>query len=230
MSDKKEVVLVVEDEFSIRDAISTTLRYEGFEVIEAEDGLKALDIASSRHLDLVILDIMLPKLDGFLLIEKIRQRGLNTPVLIVSAKDDVSDKVHGLSLGADDYVVKPFSLKELMARVNAILRRTLQLGLNQNELRFADIVLNQDSYEVTRSGNKIELTPTEFNILKLFMMRPNKVISKADIANFIWKYDFDGDLNIVEAYISYLRKKLDKFGPSLIHTVRMVGYILKQPD
>jgi len=221
-------ILVVEDEFPIRDAIITTLKYEGFKVIEAEDGLAALNKIRTQNIDLIILDVMLPKLDGFKLVKTIRESGQKVPVLFVSAKDDVSDRIEGLSIGGDDYVVKPFSLAELMARVNAILRRTK--SDTGSVLRFLDVRVDLNSYEVFRDDKKIEVTPTEFNLLKFFMHHPKKVLSKTEIAQAIWDYDFGGDYNIVEAYISYLRKKLEKYGPPIIYTVRGVGYILKEPQ
>lgn len=221
-------ILVVDDEFSIRDAVITSLKYENFDAVGAETALNALKLAQESHLDLIILDVMLPDLDGFEITQRLRDSGINTPILFLTARDAVEDRVRGLSIGGDDYLVKPFSLAELIARVKAILRRAQRDPNSDKVLKFADIVMNEDTHEVFRAGVRLALSPTEFKLLRLFLMNPRKVLSKASIVEAVWHYDFGGDMNIVETYVSYLRKKLDQIGPSLIHTVRLVGYILKE--
>ncbi len=178
--------------------------------------------------DLIVLDVMLPDIDGFEIARRIRADGLSTPVLFLTARDSLDDKIEGFSVGADDYVTKPFSLAEIVMRVHAILLRTLGAGTGvDSRLTFADVVVDQDTREVWRAGCPIELTATEFNLLRFFMLNPRRVLSKAQILDHVWHYDFDGDSNILETYISYLRKKLNQLGPPLIHTVRLVGYVLR---
>jgi two-component system, OmpR family, response regulator len=221
-------VLVVDDEPSIVDAVSTALRYEGFSVIEARTGRAGLTAAQSGNVDLVILDVMMPDVDGFEVARRLRADGLATPILFLTAKDALADKVQGFTAGADDYVTKPFSLAEIVLRVRAILQRT-QHGTSapSSRLGFADVVLDQDSREVWRAGASIELTATEFNLLRFFLLNPRRVLSKPQILDHVWHYDFDGDSNVLETYVSYLRKKLGQYGPPLIHTVRLVGYVLR---
>jgi two-component system OmpR family response regulator len=222
-------VLVVDDEPSIVDALSTALRYEGFEVHEAQTGRDALKWAESLRPDLIVLDIMLPDLDGLEVTRRLRRDGLRTPVLFLTARDSTEDKVSGLTVGGDDYVTKPFSLAEVVARVRAILRRTQAGPAEESILRFADLVLDEETHEVWRAGTPVHLTATEFNLLRYFMLNPRRVLSKAQILDHVWHYDFDGDDNVVETFVSYLRKKLDRLGPPLIHTIRLVGYSLRQP-
>jgi two-component system OmpR family response regulator len=223
-------VLVVDDEPSIVDAVATSLRYEGFTVDEAMTGRNALARAQEDPPDLVILDVMLPDLDGLEVTRRLRADGLRVPVLFLTARDSLSDKLAGLTVGGDDYVTKPFALAEVIARVHAILRRTGYEPDDDGVLRFSDLELDENAHEVRRGGNIINLTATEFNLLRYFMLNPRHVLSKAQILDHVWHYDFGGDGNVVETYVSYLRKKLEKFGPPLIHTIRLVGYTLREPE
>ncbi len=218
---------MVDDEASIVDSVATVLRYEGFEVDVAHSGRVALQKAQETPFDLVVLDVMLPDLDGLEVTRRIRADGLDVPVLFLTAKSEVEDRVAGLTVGGDDYVSKPFSLIEIVARTKAILRRR-QPPDEDRRLRFADLAMDEDSHEVWRSGNQIRLTATEFNLLRLFLLNPRHVLSKDQIIDHVWHYDFGGNQNIVETYVRYLRKKLDAFGPSLIHTIRLVGYVLRE--
>lgn len=220
-------ILVVDDEASIVDSVATVLRYEGYVVDVASSGREALTKVQDKLFDLIILDVMLPDTDGLEVTRRIRSDGLDVPVLFLTAKGDVEDKVEGLSVGGDDYVTKPFSLIELVARVKAILRRRQVPELDQR-LRFADLVMDEDSREVWRAGHLIHLTATEFNVLRMFMLNPRRVLSKGQIIDNVWHYDFDGNQNIIETYVRYLRRKLDEFGPQLIQTVRLVGYVLRE--
>ncbi len=222
-------VLVVDDEPSIVDAVATSLRYEGFTVDEAMTGRKALAQAQEDPPDLVILDVMLPDLDGLEVTRRLRSDGLRVPVLFLTARDTLQDKLAGLTVGGDDYVTKPFALAEVIARVHAILRRTGYEPEDDGILRFSDLELDESAHEVRRSGNVINLTATEFNLLRYFMLNPRHVLSKSQILDHVWHYDFGGDGNVVETYVSYLRKKLDAAGPPLIKTVRLVGYMLDLP-
>jgi two-component system OmpR family response regulator len=219
-------VLVVDDETYIRELVGTALRYEGFQVVEAADGRGALDAIRSSRPDLVVLDVMLPDFDGLEITRRIRSEGIRIPVLFLTARDATEDKIAGLTVGGDDYVSKPFSLDELIARARAILRRT-QPTMGSGPLRFADLEMDEDSREVSRGGVEIQLSATEFKLLRYLMLNPRRVISKHQILDHVWQYDFGGDPNVAETYISYLRKKLDPLGPPLIHTVRGVGYVLK---
>jgi two-component system OmpR family response regulator len=222
-------ILVVDDEPSIVDAVATALRYEGFEVDEARTGREALKAAEARRPDVIVLDVMLPDLDGLQVTRRLRQDGIRTPVVFLTARDATEDKIEGLTVGGDDYVTKPFSLAELIARVRAILRRVAESSDGSSVLRFADVVLDDESHEVWRAGTPVHLTATEFNLLRYFMLNPRRVLSKSQIRDHVWSYDFEGDDNVVETFVSYLRKKLDRLGPPLIQTVRMVGYTLRQP-
>ncbi len=222
-------VLVVDDEPSLVDAVATALRYEGFEVTEATTGRAGLAAAQDGHIDLIVLDVMLPDLDGFTIADRLRRAGNTTPVLFLTARDSLDDKAAGFAAGADDYLTKPFSLAELMMRVKAILRRTALDDASSTVLRFADLELDVDAHTVRRAGHSIDLTATEFSVLTYFMENPSRVLSKAQILDHVWHYDFDGDSNICETYVSYLRKKLNEHGPPLIHTVRLVGYVLRDP-
>lgn len=222
-------VLVVDDEQAITDLVSTALRYEGFEVASAATGRDALRAAERFHPHLVVLDVMLPDLDGFEVQRRLSVEGWKIPVLFLTARDATEDKVRGLTMGADDYVTKPFSLEELVARVRAVLRRAGRDGAESAKLQFADLEMDEETREVLRGGKLIELTPTEFALLRYLMLNPRKVLSKAQILDHVWHYDFGGDANVVETYISYLRRKIDAEGPPLIHTVRGVGYSLRLP-
>ncbi|MDX6539430.1 MAG: two-component system, OmpR family, response regulator [Gaiellales bacterium] len=216
-------VLVVDDEPSIVELVATTLRYEGHEVATAATGREALGTAAWFKPHLVLLDVMLPDIDGFAVHE-----GLDTvPVIYLTARASSGDAVRGLTLGADDYVTKPFSLEELVARVRAVLRRILRDG-SSSLITYADVVLDENTHEVRRDGTVLELTRTEYELLRYLLLNPRRVLSKAQILDHVWQYDFQGRTNIVELYISYLRRKIDAHGPPLIHTVRSVGYILRQ--
>jgi two-component system OmpR family response regulator len=222
-------ILVVDDEASIVDAVATALRYEGFDVSEARTGRAALSAAQTNTPHLIVLDVMLPDVGGFEIAERLRADGLAIPILFLTARDSIEDKRQGFSAGADDYVTKPFSLAEIVMRIRAILQRTTgSVGNPDTRLEFADLVLDQNSREVFRAGVPIELTSTEFNLLRFFMLNPRRVLSKPQILDHVWHYDFDGDSNILETYVSYLRKKLNQLGAPLIHTVRLVGYVLRE--
>jgi two-component system OmpR family response regulator len=225
----KRRILVVDDEPSIVDAVATSLRYEGFDVTEAPTGRSALSSAQENPPDLIVLDVMLPDLDGLEVTRRLRQDGIGVPILFLTARDAVEDKVAGLTIGADDYVTKPFSLAEVVARVRAILRRAGDDDSSGGRLVFVDLEMDEDSHEVWRAGNPVQLTATEFSLLRFFMLNPRRVLSKAQILDHVWHYDFGGDANVVETYVSYLRKKLDAFGPPLIQTIRLVGYALREP-
>ena len=226
---RSQRILVVDDEPSIIDAVATSLRYEGFEVTQAVNGRQALSSAQEDPPDLIVLDVMLPDLDGLEVTRRLRQDGIRVPVLFLTARDAVEDKVAGLTIGGDDYVTKPFALAEVVARVHAILRRLGAEDQDTGILRFADIVMDENAHEVTRAGQVIPLTATEFNLLRFFMLNPRHVLSKSQILDHVWHYDFGGDGNVVETYVSYLRKKLEVAGPPVIHTVRLVGYALREP-
>jgi two-component system, OmpR family, response regulator len=222
-------VLVVDDEPSIVDAVATCLRYEGFDVEEATTGRAALAKTQDCPPDLIVLDVMLPDLDGVEVTRRLRADGIHTPILFLTAKDSIEDRVTGLTVGGDDYVTKPFALAEVVARTHAILRRTDRKEHDGAQLRFADLVLDEETHQVWRGGNPISLTATEFSLLRFFMINPRRVLSKSQILDHVWHYDFGGNANVVETYISYLRKKLDVHGPTLIQTVRLVGYALREP-
>jgi two-component system, OmpR family, response regulator len=223
-------ILVVDDEPSIVDAVATSLRYEGFDVEESTTGRRALNAAQERPPDLIILDVMLPDLDGLEVTRRLRSDGVRSPVLFLTARDALEDKVAGLSVGGDDYVTKPFALAEIVARSRAILRRSGADTAESGPLRFADLEMDEGTHEVRRAENPITLTATEFNLLRFFMRNPSRVLSKAQILDNVWHYDFGGEANVVETYVSYLRKKLEKHGPPLIHTLRLVGYTLREPE
>ncbi|PID54116.1 MAG: DNA-binding response regulator [Micrococcales bacterium] len=229
-------LLVVDDEPNIRELLSTSLKFAGFEVHMAADGQQALSMVEKVRPDLLVLDVMMPGLDGFGVTKRLRARGRDTPVLFLTAKDDVSDRVAGLTVGGDDYVTKPFSLEEVVARIRAILRRTgFSAEGAPGRLVFHDLEMDEDSHEVRRGGHDIELSPTEFKLLRYLMLNPNRVLSKAQILDHVWNYDFNGEAGIVESYISYLRRKIDATPEDgadavpLIHTRRGVGYVLRLP-
>jgi len=224
--------LVVDDEESLADLVGMSLRYEGWDVKTAHSVSEAMNHVKTFAPDIAVLDIMLPDGDGLSLMKSLRSVHAGLPVLFLTAKDAVDDRVAGLTAGGDDYVTKPFSLEELVARLRGILRRA-GAGVTEDEhaeLLVGDLVLNEDSYEVHRSGVPIELTSTEFELLRYLMRNPKRVLSKANILDRVWDYDFGGKASIVEIYISYLRKKIDTLGTPLIHTVRGVGYIIKPGD
>jgi two-component system, OmpR family, response regulator len=223
-------ILVVDDEPSIVDAVATCLRYEGFDVEEARTGRAAMNAAQERAPDLIILDVMLPDLDGLEVTRRLRSDGVRSPILFLTARDALEDKLAGLTVGGDDYVTKPFALAEIVARSRAILRRSGAQTDGSGVLRFADLELDEGTHEVRRGGALIALTATEFNLLRFFMCNPRQVLSKAQILDNVWHYDFGGEANVVETYVSYLRKKLEKHGPPLIYTLRLVGYALREPE
>ncbi|MEJ6617645.1 MAG: response regulator transcription factor [Candidatus Planktophila sp.] len=224
-------ILVVDDESSIRDLISTSLRFVGFEVRTAATGSEALTVAEEFKPHAVVLDVMLPDLDGFEVCRQIRSEGLNIGVLFLTAKDGMEDKVSGLTIGGDDYMTKPFSLEELVARLRALLRRigVSEIDTDDEKIHFADLELNEATHEVRRASQLLEMSPTEFQLLRYLLINADRVVSKSQILDHVWQYDFRGDAGIVETYISYLRKKIDIFDPPLIHTVRGVGYRLRLP-
>jgi two-component system, OmpR family, response regulator len=221
-------VLVVDDEESITQLVATALRYEGFQVEVADSGRGALTAATSFRPHLIVLDVMLPDFDGFEVQRRLAADRLSVPILFLTARASTEAKVHGLTMGADDYVTKPFSLEELVARVHAVLRRSGQAE-KSGRLEFADLEMDEDTHEVWRGGEPIDLSPTEFNLLRYLILNARRVVSKAQIIDHVWRYDFGGDPRIVESYISYLRKKVDFTEPPLIHTVRGVGYSLRLP-
>jgi two-component system OmpR family response regulator len=221
-------ILVVDDEESILQLVTTVLRYEGFEVEPAADGRAALHAVERFRPDLIVLDVMLPDLDGFEVYRRIAAGPQPVPVLFLTAKDGSADRVRGLTLGADDYVGKPFSLEEVVARVRAILRRTRGPASTASVLSYHDLSLDEDAHEVRRGDRLIQLTPTEYNLLHYLLLNAGKVVSKAQILDHVWRYDFGGDSSVVETYISYLRKKVDNGGePPLIATVRGFGYAIR---
>ena len=224
-------VLVVDDEKSISDLISTSLRFVGFDVRTAATGSEALTVAEEFKPQAVVLDVMLPDLDGFEVCRQLRSEGLNIGVLFLTAKDGMEDKVAGLTIGGDDYMTKPFSLEELVARLRALLRRigVVEIDTDDEKIRFADLELNEATHEVHRGGQLLEMSPTEFQLLRYLLINADRVVSKSQILDHVWQYDFRGDAGIVETYISYLRKKIDSYEPALIHTVRGVGYRLRLP-
>ncbi|HTZ07457.1 MAG TPA: response regulator transcription factor [Acidimicrobiales bacterium] len=221
-------ILVVDDEPSITDLLGMALRYEGMEVSVTHLGREALEAMRTFRPHLVVLDVMLPDLSGFEVLERMaRDRiGGRLPVLFLTARDTLDDKLRGFTLGGDDYMTKPFSVEELIVRVRAILRRVHGEG-DDSRLSVSDLVLDEDSHEVYRGTRPIELTPTEFKLLHYLMLNAGRVVSKSQILDRVWNYDFDGNANVVEIYISYLRKKVDSLGPRLIHTIRGVGYCLR---
>ncbi|MBN6749993.1 response regulator transcription factor [Micrococcus luteus] len=224
-------LLVVDDEPNIRELLSTSLRYAGFEVTAAANGREALDAAEEFQPDLAVLDVMLPDMDGFTVTRRLRSAGRHFPVVFLTARDGTEDKITGLTVGGDDYVTKPFSLDEVVARIRAVLRRTASLDDDAAVLRVDDLELDDDAHEVRRGGEVVELSPTEFKLLRYLMMNPNRVLSKAQILDHVWEYDFNGDASIVESYISYLRRKIDVGGrEKTIHTKRGVGYMLRTAD
>jgi two-component system, OmpR family, response regulator len=222
-------ILVVDDERSIVDAVATALRYEGYEVAEAFTGREALTAAVEFEPDLIVLDWMLPDVEGIEVGKRLRERGSKAGILFLTAKDATEHKVEALRAGGDDYVTKPFSLAEIVARIQAILRRTVG-DLPGDVLNFHDLTLDEGRHEVYRGETKIALTATEFSLLRYFMLNPRRVLSKHQILQNVWRYDFGGNSNVVETYVSYLRRKLNKLGPPVIRTVRQAGYMLELGD
>ena len=230
-------LLVVDDEPNIRDLLASSLRFAGFDVVTAEDGSGAFHEAQASRPDLIVLDVMLPDMDGFTVTRRLRDAGITIPVLFLTARDDMRDKIQGLTVGGDDYVTKPFGLEEVIARIRAILRRTHAIE-NQDDgvVRVADLVLDEDAHEVYRADVEVDLSPTEFKLLRYLMLNAGRVVSKAQILDHVWEYDWNGDAAIVESYISYLRRKVDQIQGAdgqpvtpLIQTRRGVGYMLREP-
>ena len=233
-------LVVVDDEPSIRDLLVASLHFAGFEVTTAASGSEAIEVIEKTKPDLIVLDVMLPDIDGFTVTSRIRQEGIEAPVLFLTARDDTQDKVMGLTVGGDDYVTKPFSLEEVVARIKAILRRTRDHEEDDPLIRVGDLEINEDSHDVTRAGQPIGLSPTEYKLLRYLMDNEGRVLSKAQILDHVWQYDWGGDAAIVESYISYLRKKVDgikvkdqdgrlrKVTP-LIETKRGIGYMIRSP-
>ncbi len=226
-------VLVVDDEPTIAELLATALRYEGWDVERAHTGTAAVRLAESFAPDAVVLDIMLPDLDGIEVLHRMRDARPHVPVLFLTAKDSVGDRIAGLTAGGDDYVTKPFSIEELVARLRGLLRRAgVAQASRDSVLTVGDLELDEESHEVRRGGEEVQLTATEFELLRFFMRNPRRVLSKAQILDRVWHYDFGGQANIVELYVSYLRRKIDNGRPPMLHTLRRVGYILKpaSPD
>ena len=228
---KEAKLLVVDDEPNIVELLSASLRYAGFEVETATSGTQAVEVARRFGPDLVVLDVMMPGMDGFDVVKRLRSGGSRYPVLFLTARDATEDKVTGLTLGGDDYVTKPFSLEEVIARIRALLRRSgaATQGAAPSRGSFADIELDDDTHEVWKAGEAVSLSPTEFKLLRYFMQNQGRVLSKAQILDHVWNYDFGGEANVVESYVSYLRRKIDTTEPRLLQTLRGVGYVLRAP-
>jgi two-component system, OmpR family, response regulator len=223
-----ERLLLVDDEDNLRSMLEAALRHNGFDVAAVANGRDAIDVAMKESPDLIVLDVMLPDLDGFEVCRRLRADGLRTPVLFLTARDAIEDKVRGLTLGGDDYLVKPFSIDELVARTQAVLRRAGLARQDDSVLRCADLEMDDDAHRVARGGQEVTLSPTEYNLLRYLLLNQGRVLSKAQILDHVWQYDFGGDGGVVETYIGYLRRKLDHGDVRLIHTVRGVGYSLRQ--
>jgi two-component system, OmpR family, response regulator len=220
-------VLVTDDEDNIRFLLDAALRHFGFDVVLAANGREALGAVADDKPDLIVLDVMLPDLDGFEVCRRLRADGVRVPVLFLTARDGTEEKVRGLTLGGDDYVTKPFSLEEVVARVRAILRRANGESPS-SVLRFADLEMDEDAHVVRRRGVSVDLSPTEYKLLRYLLINAGRVVTRAQILDHVWEYDFGGEATVVETYVSYLRKKLDPLGEPLIKTVRGVGYALRQ--
>ncbi len=222
-------LLLVDDEENLRSMLEAALRHSGFDVHPVADGRSAIDAVPTVRPDLIVLDVMLPDLDGFDVCKRLRTSGDRTPVLFLTARDTTEDKVRGLSLGGDDYLVKPFSLEELVARITAVLRRA-GIEADDGRLRCGDLEMDDDAHRVTRASVDVALSPTEYNLLRYLLLNRERVVSKTQILDHVWDYDFGGDGGVVETYIGYLRRKLDNTEPRLIHTIRGVGYTLRSPS
>ena len=221
-------VLVVDDEPNIRDLLTTSLRFAGFNVHAVGNGADAVAAAEKGQPDIILLDVMLPDMNGFSVTKKIRSMGIDSPVLFLTARDETEDKVTGLTVGGDDYMTKPFSLDEIVARINAILRRTKATQVEDAVIEVGEIRINQDAHDVFVNGEVVDLSPTEYKLLRFLMSNPNRVLTKAQILDHVWEYDFNGEMGIVESYVSYLRKKIDPLtSEPLIQTKRGVGYMYK---
>ncbi|TJY41042.1 response regulator transcription factor [Cohnella pontilimi] len=221
-------IMVIDDDEKIISLLRRSLAFEGYEVTTAHDGAEGLKQLMARQADLVILDVMMPHVDGWEVCRRLREAGIVSPVLMLTARDDVQDRVRGLDMGADDYLVKPFALEELMARVRALLRRRPEKPEESGRLRFEDLVMDVDSRETSRGERRIELTAKEFDLLRLFMENPKRVLSRDQIMERIWGFDFSGESNVLEVYVAMLRQKLEEHGERrIIQTVRGAGYVLK---
>jgi len=221
-------VLIVDYEPNNRDLLSTSLRFAGFSVHAVANGADAVHAAEKGEPDIILLDVMLPDMNGFSVTKKLRSMGINAPVLFLTARDETEDKITGLTVGGDDYMTKPFSLDEIVARINAILRRTKAAEVEESVLEVGEIKINQDAHDVFANGTLVDLSPTEYKLLRFLMSNPNRVLTKAQILDHVWEYDFNGEMGIVESYVSYLRKKLDPLTTEpLIQTKRGVGYMYK---
>ena len=230
MTEAQTRILVVDDERSITDLVAMALKYEGFTVQTAATARAARQAVLDFRPALIILDVGLPDQDGFTLVQRLIADGIKVPVIFLTARDATEDKVHGLTVGGDDYVTKPFSIEELVARIRVVLRRHAPAGDNgSTHLSLADLELNEDTHEVFRAGQPVELTRTEFRLLRYLLINTGRVLSRAQILDHVWDYDFGGDASVLETYISYLRRKIDQVHPQLIHTVRGVGYVLRVP-
>ena len=222
-------VLVVDDEPNIVDIVSMALRYNDYDVVTANSGREALEAVSASKPDMIVLDVMMPELDGFEVARRLGEQRSDIPILFLTARDTTDDKVRGLTIGGDDYMTKPFSVEELLARIGTILKRSGRGRKEDGPLTFLDLELDDETREVFRGGNAIELTDTEFRLLRYLMTNPRRVLTRGQILDHVWEYDFAGDARVLETYISYLRRKLDLYGPGLIITVRGVGYALREP-
>jgi two-component system OmpR family response regulator len=229
-TERHETILIVEDEDPIRELVATALRFTGFAVETVATGREALATARNNAFDLIVLDVNLPDLDGFEICRKLRADGLQTPIVFLTARDDPADLRAGFTGGGDDYVTKPFSLEELLLRIEAVLRRTAAPAAANQRLTAGDLVLDEDAFRVWRGDAEVTLSPTEFRLLRYLMLNRNRVVSKTQILDHVWEYDFDGDGNVVETYISYLRRKLEDRDAQLIRTVRGFGYLLQSQD
>jgi two-component system OmpR family response regulator len=222
-------VLVVDDEPNIVDVVTMALKFQGFSVESAATGAEAIAAVGAFAPDLIVLDVMLPDMEGFDVAQRLGAQHARVPIIYLTARDATQDKIRGLTLGGDDYVTKPFSLEELVARIRSILRRSGLAEPESSRLVFEDIELDEDAHEVRRANEIVDLTATEYRLLRYLMLNPRRVLTRAQLLEHVWEYDFGGDARVLETYISYLRKKLDAHGPPLIHTVRGVGYALRQP-
>jgi two-component system OmpR family response regulator len=222
-------ILVVDDEPNIVDVVSMALRFQGFSVESAGTGVEAIAAVAAFRPHLIVLDVMLPDMEGFDVAQRLGAQRARVPIIFLTARDATDDKIRGLTLGGDDYVTKPFSLEELVARIRSILRRSGLAEPESSRLTFEDLELDEDAHEVTRNGSLVDLTATEYRLLRYLMLNPRRVLTRAQLLEHVWEYDFGGDARVLETYVSYLRRKLDVHGPPLIHTVRGVGYALRQP-
>jgi two-component system OmpR family response regulator len=227
----KTRVLIVDDEPNIRDLLATSLRFAGFDIQTAANGTAAVNAVTKSEPDIILLDVMLPDMNGFSVTKKLRTAGIQAPILFLTARDEVEDKITGLTVGGDDYLTKPFSLDEVVARIQAILRRTKSADAEPAVIDAGPVVINQDAHEVSVEGTLVDLSPTEYKLLRFLVMNADRVLTKAQILDHVWEYDFNGDMGIVESYVSYLRKKIDPISSRpLIQTKRGVGYIYKKND